>query len=285
MTNTCARQWINEQQALGHALYLIVDAESQPQARQHLRHNQVLTPYYRVYRDTPVAALAQAGPAIVLIEQPVDEHIDALLKEPERNWGWLASVAADAGFDALLRHWRARLIVGARPYQALYRFHDNRVLARALKHLEAGGIPGYLGPIISACYWHAQQWQACSNPSPGNHPVPQRPQWCEVPAEGEQSAHILALNARRYLLAEHLEAYAGIAEHQDPDLWLSNQLARAASWGWHAPEQVEFLLIQALQGTDGTGAARWQVRLGETPAGHFQRVYEETRFWQGDEQP
>lgn len=119
-------------------------------------------------------------------------------------------------------------------------------MTRALNHLATGAIPGYLGPIISVCYWQGQQWETLSNPTPGNHPVPERPAWCEVPVEGDQSAQIREVNARRYLLAEHLDAYARITEQQDPDLWLSTQLALADTWGWQAPEQLEFFLVQSL---------------------------------------
>ena len=90
------------------------------------------------------------------------------------------------------------------------------------------------------------------------------------------------VNGRRYLLAEHLDAYARIAEQQNPDLWLSTQLALADTWGWQAPEQLEFLLVQSLKETDGTLAERWQARPDENPAAHFERVYQATRFWQGD---
>ena len=76
--------------------------------------------------------------------------------------------------------------------------------------------------------------------------------------------------------------YARIAEQQNPDLWLSTQLALADTWGWQAPEQLEFLLVQSLKETDGTLAERWQARPDETPAAHFERVYQATQFWQGD---
>ena len=282
MTNMSPQQWMIEQHQFGHSLCLILDSEGERQTRQALLDFQDADQCCGVYSKTPVADLADAGPFMFLIDNPEDGRLNELLKAPERNWGWLASIPPEAGLQELVKHWRERLIVGARPYQALYRFHDNRVLTRALKHLAIGALPGYLGPIISACYWQGQRWEMLSNPTPGNHPVPESPAWCEVPVEGDQSAHIREVNARRYLLAEHLDAYARIAEQQNPDLWLSTQLALADTWGWQAPEQLEFLLVQSLKETDGTLAERWQARPDETPATHFERVYQAIQFWQGD---
>lgn len=277
MTSPSPQQWMRDQHALGHTLCLIVDAQGgwQTQPQQTDQH-------YSVYSETPVADLADAGPLLVPIDYLEDERLSKLLTMPEKNWGWLASVPAAAGLDGVLRHWRARLIVGARPHQALYRFHDNQVLARALKHLSAQAIPAYLGPIVSACYWQGTQWATISNDAPGDHPVPEHPQWCAVPVEGEQSARIREINAHRFLLAEHLQAYAHLGEQQDPNFWLSNLLVLADRWGWQSPEQLKFLLIQSLKDSNITFSQRWQPRPEETPIAHFQRVYEETQFWQGD---
>ncbi|AZC31199.1 hypothetical protein C4K38_3239 [Pseudomonas chlororaphis subsp. piscium] len=282
MTRISPQQWMIEQRRLGCSVCLILDSEGETDIRQALLNNRDADQYCSVYSETPVADLANAGPFIFLIDNPEDRRLNELLKVPERNWGWLASVAPKAGRNELVRHWRERLIVGIRPHQALYRFHDNRVLSRALGHLAAGALPEYLGPVISVCYWQGEHWQARANPAPGNYPVPKNPAWCNVPAEGDQSAHLREVNARRYLLAQHLDAYARIAEQQDPDLWLSTHLALADAWSWQSPEQLEFLLVQSLKETDGTLAARWQAHPDETPAAHFQRVYQATQFWQGD---
>ncbi|MCP1478699.1 hypothetical protein J2Y88_001010 [Pseudomonas chlororaphis] len=282
MTRTAPQQWMIEQHRLGHSLCLILDSEGELNTRRLLSGSQDAGQYCSVYSETPVSDLADAGPFMFLIDNPEDGQLNELLKAPERNWGWLASVAPEAGLNELVRHWRERLIVGTRPHQALYRFHDNRVLTRALMHLSTGAIPGYLGPIISACYWQRQHWKTLSNPSPGDHPVPESPAWWNVPAEGDQSAYLRKVNARRYLLAEHLDAYAQMAEQQDPGLWLNAQLALADAWGWQSSEQLEFLLAQSLKETDGTLAERWQAHPEETPAAHFQRVYQTAQFWQGD---
>ncbi|WP_277594503.1 DUF4123 domain-containing protein [Pseudomonas chlororaphis] len=282
MTRTTPQQWMIEQRCLGHALCLILDSDGELNTRQLLLGNLDASQYCSVYSETPVSDLADAGPFMFLIDNPEDGRLNELLKAPERNWGWLASVAPEAGLNELVRHWRERLIVGIRPHQALYRFHDNRVLSRALGHLTVEALPEYLGPIISVCYWQGEHWQALGNPAPGNHPVFKNPAWWNVPTEGDQSAHLREVNARRYLLAEHVEAYAQMAEQQDPGLWLSAQLALADAWGWQLPAQLEFLLVQSLKETDGTLAARWQAHPEETPTAHFQRVYQTAQFWQGD---
>jgi hypothetical protein len=84
------------------------------------------------------------------------------------------------------------------------------------------------------------------------------------------------------LLAEHVRAYARLAEQLDPDAWLSERLAQAEAWGWQAPGQLEFLLIHSLQAPAYTLAPHWQVRPEETPSEHFERVQQATAFWQGD---
>lgn len=108
------------------------------------------------------------------------------------------------------------------------------------------------------------------------------PEWLEVLVEDKQSTSILAINARRYLLAEHLDAYARLAEQQDPDLWLSSQLALAARWEWQLPEQLTVVLLAGLHDIDGTSAQRWQPRPGETPTVHFQQIYDDNQCWQGE---
>ena len=52
--------------------------------------------------------------------------------------------------------------------------------------------------------------------------------------------------------------------------------------GSRIQNNLEFLLVQSLKETDDTLAKRWQARPDETPAAHFERVYQATQFWQGD---
>jgi hypothetical protein len=181
-----------------------------------------------------------------------------------------------------VEHWRERLIIGKRPHQVLYRFHDSRVLARALKHLPIDAYPAYLGPAISVCYWQGTCWTSTCNPAPGAYPVPDSPLWLQVPTTHQQAMQTRLLNARRFLLAEHVQAFAALAEQQDPQAWLRVTLAQAEAWHWQAPEQLEFLLTQRLQAPARAPASYWHVHPAENPDEHFERVRLMAAFWQGD---
>ena len=281
MTDLLPRQWMREQQKSGHALCVVLDSQNGRDLRQSLLKTCQFDQYLSVYGETWVADLADAGPFIFTFDQPDDSRIHELLKNPQRNWGWFASIER-GDLNCLVKHWQDRLIIGARPHQALYRFHDNRVLSRALAYLPDEAYPAYLGPAISVCYWQGECWDMTHNPAPAIYPVPDQPLWQQVPAPTHQVDEIRLTNARRYLLAEHVLAYAKLAERHEPDTWLRNRLAQAEAWGWLAPEQLEFLLTQSLLAQDSALAPHWQVRPGETPSEHFERVCQTTAFWQGD---
>ena len=281
MTDSPARQWMREQQRLGHTLCIVLNAESERDMRQSLLKTCQFDDYLSVYNDTPVADLADAGPFVFTFNQPDDTRIQELLKSVQRNWGWFASIQK-GDLKSLVKHWQARLIIGARPHQALYRFHDNRVLNRALAHLREEAYPAFLGPAISVCYWQGTRWESMNNPAPASYPVPAQPLWHQAPVPDTQAAEIRLTNAHRFLLAEHVRAYAQLAEQHDPDAWLRDRLAQAETWGWLAPEQLQFLLTQSLRAQGCTLALDWQVRPDETPDEHFERVRQATAFCQGD---
>lgn len=281
MINTLPRQWMNEQRRLGRELCLVLDSQNERETRQLLLKSSGHDQYLSVYNTTTLANLADAGPFIFTLEQSGDRRLDDLLDHPERNWGWLASVEKGA-LRELVNHWQQRLIVGTRPYQALYRFHDNRVLSRALNQLPAEECSAFLGPAISVCYWDGTAWKTANNPAPGTHPVPASPLWLRTPLPQPQASEIRRLNAHRYLLAEHVEAYANLAEVHDPDAWLRERLALADTWGWLEPEQLKFLLIQSLQAPGFTLSPEWEARGDESPVEHFERVRQLVGFWQGD---
>ncbi len=197
-----------------------------------------------------------------------------LLQTPQTHWGWLGSLADD-DLGAVIRHWRERLLVGPAGSQALYRFHDNRTLARALAHLPTQQWPAFLGPLISVCYWQGEHWCSADNPMPGEYPVPDPALWLNVP--NPQAMTILQTNILRYLLAEHSEDLSRLAEHQDPKVWLNNVLEQARAWQWQSPEQLEFLVVQRLAEAVGTAVIRWQSMPGEVAVDHFQRVVEQWR--------
>ena len=279
MTHTQPHQWMVEQLGLGRSLCLILDSENEREVCQVLLKTSSLEHYQSVYRETTVADLADAGPFMFLIDNLRNKSINDLFNAPQRNWGWLASIGK-GDLSVLVRHWRDRLMVGIRPLQAIYRSHDNRVMSRAIEHLPQQAHPEYLGPAVSVCYWQGQRWAVANNPAPAQYPVPDDPLWLHVPAPELQWMDILQANAHRYLLAKHTLAYAQLAEHHDPHMWLGTQLALARVWGWLAPEHLEFLLIQSLKAPGYSLATQWPARTGESPMEHFERVVQMVKFWQ-----
>ncbi|HBP0509242.1 TPA: DUF4123 domain-containing protein [Pseudomonas aeruginosa] len=274
-------QWLRKQGELERYLYLVLDSDGQLDERDGLLEGREPHQYGNLYSGTPASSLAAIGPYLFRLDTLDHPVVQALLKSPERHWGWLASCAS-RDLEPLLRHWRARLVTGARPNQALYRFHDSRVLGRALAHLQPEQWPAFLGPISSACYWLAGQWVDADNPAPGEHAVPDEPAWLVVPTAAETAAGIQFDNARRYLIAEWTEPFAELAGQRDADAWLRAQLELARTWGWRTPEQIRFLLLQRLRATDDALPRSWSPLPDEPPTTHFERVYQEVRFWQGD---
>lgn len=279
MSQSFVLHWLIEQHRADRLLCLVLDSQNEREMRQRWLKSSRYEQYASVYGETVVAELADTGPFLFTFDQPDDRRLDALLNRPDSHWGWLASLG-QGELKAWVRHWQERLLVGARPHQALYRFHDNRVLARALEHLPPEALPAYLGPAISVCYWQGSQWQSTDNPAPGTCPLPDSPPWLHLPMPEEPAMEILQANAHRFLLAEHVQAYAGLAGSQDPHIWLRERLAQAQAWGWLAPERLEFLLIQSLH-TQAL-APHWQPRPDETPDEHFDRVYQLSKSWNGE---
>jgi hypothetical protein len=272
---------MNDQLRLGHTLCLILDSEGELVARQALLNTPDPEQYCCVYSQTPISELANAGPFIFLIDNPGDARLKPLLDEPERSWGWLASIG-NGDLPALARHWRERLIIGTRPHRALYRFHDNRVLGRALAHIPEEARPEYLGPAISVCYWHGAQWNVTHNPAPGEYPLPADPAWLSVPLPADRAMEILHSTVYRYLWAKHGEDLIRLSQRQDPGTWLTEQLSHAQQWGWTAPEQVHFLITSKLTETEPPLINNWAPHEGETPQAHYERLFNEMKFWSGE---
>lgn len=283
MMATSPRQWMADQLQLGHSLCLILDSEGELDARNALLNTRGLEQCRSVYSETQVAGLANSGPFFFIIDNPDDKCLKELLEAPERNWGWFASLR-QGELPAFTRHWRERLIIGMRPNQALYRFHDNRVLSRALAHIPEEARPEYLGPAISVCYWQGAGWETTDNPAPDEYPVPDEPSWLSVPLPARQSMDILHTNLYRYLWAEHSDDLVRLGQHQDPGAWLAEQLSQARQWGWLAPEQVHFLILQRLKETELPVIKSWLPYAGETSQAHFERIADEARFW-SEERP
>lgn len=122
-------QWMAQQQQAGRRLCLVLEGSSD--ARLSLIASRNLAQCLSVYGGSAVAALAAAGPVILLVEQLGEPALVSLLEQPQANWGWLGSLP-DTDLGGVIEHWHARMLVGPPGKQALYRFHDNRTLARAL---------------------------------------------------------------------------------------------------------------------------------------------------------
>ncbi len=278
---TILKQWLQAQTKLDRTLYLVLDSYGQLDERSELVNELGAERYHSLYVGTPAESLVNVGPYLFQLGSPVPISLQALLDAPERHWGWLAS-SAGAGLETVAAHWRARLVMQAPPNQAVYRFHDNRVLARALAHLSAEECPAYLGPLASVCYWHAEQWTIADNPAPGIYPLPQDPAWHHTPTPEAITAGVQLDNTRRYLVREHTDSLLALAEQHHLDTWLTEQLALLQAWRWQEPEQIHLLLTQSLRAAGFTPPPSWSPRPNETPSAHFERVEQEIRFWQGN---
>ena len=274
-------QWLHEQSLAGRDLFLMLDTDGQSEARIALAADLGTEQFRHLYAGTAAESLAQTGPLLLRIDTARHPVIQALLATPERHWGWLAS-ARQTELDALAAHWRERVVTGERPNLAVYRVHDNRVLGRALAHLQPEQYPLLLGPLDSVCYWHAGQWNVANNPDPGAHPLPIDPPWLQTPTPELIYVNVLFDNTRRYLVGEHTEAMAELAEQLDVDEWLWGLIQLTLLWGWQQPEQVHFLLTRCLQLPGYRPAKSWLPKSGEDPAAHFERVYQEALYWQGE---
>jgi hypothetical protein len=274
--NNVPVKWMASQLQLGHILCLVLDADAVPAFHQHLLRLNMAEQYRSVYSATTVANLEAAGPFIFLIGDLDLSLLNDLIEGSVRDWGWLASIR-DRDLEGLVRHWRERLLVGQRPQQALYRFHDNRVLARALAHLPESAYPEYLGPVISVCYWQGEYWATAENTAPGEYPVPDIPQWLDVPVPARQGRSILLANIGQYLLAEHSDDLARMPENLSPKVWLIEQLDLAERWGWQTPEQLHFLVVERLREIHTPGIKNWAPRPEEQAQAHFERLREEVQ--------
>lgn len=272
MMQSFPRHWMARQQQAGRRLCLIL--EGSDDARPLLLAARTLAQSRSLYAETALAEWATSGPVLLLLEQVSEPALLGLLQRPETHWGWLGSLPDD-DLTRVTRHWRERLLVGPQGAQALYRFHDNRTLARALEHVAVEHWPVVLGPLVSVCYWHDGRWQSGDNPDPGEYPVPDPAPWLNTP--NPNASGILQANILRYLLAEHSEDLAALVEFQAPKIWLAQVLEQARLWQWYQPQQLEFLVVRRLQEATRGSAIRWQPRRGETPVEHFERAVEQWR--------
>ena len=265
--------WMAQQQQAGHRLCLVLEGDND--VCQSLLEVRTVSQYCSFYAGTVVAELKTTGPMIVLLQQMSEPGLLDLLQRPETNGGWLGSLPSE-DLAGVTRHWRDRLLVGTQDNPALYRFHDNRTLARALNHLAPEHWPAFLGPLISVCYWHEGGWHSRDNPSPGDYPVPDSAPWLNI--SNPHASVILHANVLRYLLAEHSEDLAALMEFQDPRVWLTQVLVQAHAWQWREPSQLEFLVVRRLEEATRSSVIRWQPMPGEASGDHFERVVKQWRL-------
>lgn len=263
MSNQDPWLWMAAQRAQGREVVLLLDGEAR--TRQVLMATLGSDRWSALYNQTPAAQLAGAGPVAFLVGDAELRLAEPDLSAPQTHWGWLASLAP-GDWAGWLSHWRARLMVG----HGLYRFHDNRVLARALDVLAPAELPAYLGPTLSLCYWQTDVWRVVDSPAPGSYPVPSEPAWLRGPAPAAEAT--LFVNADRYLVRHDYERYLQLASEQDHEAWLGRRLEQGKAWGWETSAQLEFLLLSSLRSPGfkvGEDWARWPE---ETPEAHFQRM-------------
>ncbi|TFY86486.1 DUF4123 domain-containing protein [Pseudomonas kairouanensis] len=272
-------QWMARQHQAGYRLCLILEGNS-PE-REPMLAARGLAHYRSLYAQTPAAELAMSGPVLLLLDRLNEPALLNLLQAPETNWGWLGSLPND-DLEAMTRHWRDRLWVGPIGEQALYRFHDNRTFARALAYLPPNHWPAFLGPLISVCYWYEGYWHSGDNCVPGEYAVPDPAPWLATP--NPNAGAILHANILRYLLAEHSEHLAALAEFQDPRVWLNQVLEQARAWQWRGAEQLEFLVVRRLEEATCSSVIQWQPMAGEAPGAHFERVVAQWEMTRGQDE-
>lgn len=262
-----ALTWLTEQAQRQRTLYLILDRLTEtdcpaplPDALWQARLN--------LYQDSEAAELASLGPWLVEVPNPNADWLLAWLEQPEQNWGWLASTER-TDQPALLRHWRERILIHEQGRQVLYRFQDNRVIARHLAALEPAQRPLLLGPFDSCLAWDGQRWRTFDNPAPGPHPTGDAP-WLNVPEPAAIASAIRRHNLEEWLWQHHCEALCRLLHEQNLNAWMEQQLALAEAWGWQGDDAVKFLLAHRLHPERAAHPA-WLPRDLEDPVAHLAR--------------
>ncbi|MEX6500740.1 DUF4123 domain-containing protein [Pseudomonas zhanjiangensis] len=268
-----AQDWLADQLAQQRDLVLIIDRLAEPDPIQALFGADLMQDYVNLYQGTEFADMADVGPWLVRLNNPDAELIQTLLSTPERDWGWLGS-AEHIDLADLAQHWRERLLVDEQEQRALYRFQDNRVIARHLGEFSEAQRPLLLGPLNNALCWDGQTWQSIHNPRPGLYPAPFDKPWQEIAEPEAVSQEILRHNLEQWLWQNHSAATAQLAETQPLSGWLDAQLGKAKSWHWQSLERIQFLLQHQLQ-PELVEHSAWTILESETPDAHFARCSRE----------
>lgn len=261
--------WIGEQSRLNRVLILALDSLAEPNPVTSLYSAGVMQRSVQLYRRTEFSKFAAISPWLTELQNPGNDAFRKLLDDPQRNWGWIGSMDT-ADLDSLTQHWIARMVIDEDGERSLFRFQDNRVMARCLANLKETEWPLLLGPTSSVLYWDEDQWKSADNGKPGMYPVPNPAPWLQIPAPPERTREILSANLKRWLLVQHAEAAAKLSETRSILEWLEQQMDLLEVWQWNTPEQREFMLTLRLQPKCAEDLA-WQPLSGETSEKHFAR--------------
>ncbi|MDT3711996.1 MAG: DUF4123 domain-containing protein [Pseudomonadaceae bacterium] len=263
-------QWLDDQRAQQRQLLLVVDSLAEPNPVQELFARDLMHDYVNLYHATEFADLADIGPWLVALSEFEIARIQPLLDAPERNWGWLAS-ADRVELPVLAQHWRERMQVDEQGQRSLYRFQDNRVIARHLAELAAHQQPLLLGPLASALCWDGEHWRCFDNPRPEQYAAPFEAAWLALREPESVVWEVHRHNLTLWLWQNHAAATARLAETRVLSDWLSEQLDKACVWGWRSLEHLQFLLRYQLDPELADHPA-WIPEERESPEAHFARL-------------
>ncbi len=268
--NDRVEQWLSEQQAQRRQLLLVVDTLAEPAPLPGLFSTDLVHSYANLYQGTEVDEMADIGPWLIMLNELNLTQLRSLTDAPEHNWGWLASVE-HAEMAALTQHWQARMFADEQGHRSLYRFQDNRIIARHLAELDASQRPLLLGPLASALSWDGHDWQWFDNDRLGEYPEPFEKPWLSIP-EPEQVQHAVTHhNLELWLWENHTHATTKLAETRVLSEWLDRQLDKAKGWRWYSEPQLHFLLRYKLDPALADHPA-WLPADQETPEAHYSRV-------------
>jgi hypothetical protein len=262
--------WLSEQARLNRVLIIALDSLAEPNPVTSLYSAGLMQRTVQLYRGTQYTEFAPISPWLTELPNADADAFRKLLDDPQRNWGWIGSMD-QADLDGLTQHWRARMIIDEDGERSLFRFQDNRVLARCLANLSETERPLLLGPISSVLYWDEEQWKSADNAKPGMYPVPNPAPWLRISNSPDRSRAILRENLKRWLLVHHVEAAAKLSETRNVREWLEEQMDLLEAWQWNTPDQREFMLSLRLDPKCAEDVA-WQPLPGEKPEQHFERT-------------
>ncbi|MGM3389919.1 DUF4123 domain-containing protein [Stutzerimonas stutzeri] len=268
--NSTVEDWLGKQQAERRDLLLVIDSLAEPAPLAHLFSSDLVQSYASLYQGTEVDEMAGVGPWLIRLNEMDHMRLQPLVDAPEQNWGWLASTD-NADMAALARHWQDRMFADDQGQRSLYRFQDNRIVARHLGELDASQRPLLLGPLASALCWDGQDWQWFDNEQPGEYREPFEKPWLSIPEPEQVQRAVAHHNLELWLWQNHTQATTRLAETRVVSDWLDHQLDKAKEWQWHSEPQLHFLLRYGLDPELAEHPA-WLPADRETPEAHFSRV-------------